>query len=164
MANPAACPAAARSRAARDRRRRFRRSFRRRLGRPVIPWASYRFSWEGTATPALPIDAKSAVENGENIVPSRVIVPPGGFPGFAQQTPSNQNAFARAAGRRGGRTTQRRRRSRAASAVPSRRRRRRAARAPRARRSSRGRAQRFVKGSAAAKRYMAKLRRMRRRK
>jgi hypothetical protein len=85
----------------------------------------------------------------------RIIVPPGGFAGFAQQTPATQRLFSQAAGRRGGQTTQRRRRrkAKAAAAMPRRRRRRSRARRP----------ARLVKGSAAAKRYMASIRRKRRR-
>jgi hypothetical protein len=82
------------------------------------------------------------------------IVPPGGFAGFAQQTPATQALFSRA-GRRGGLTTQRRRRRRVKAASSPRRRRKSTKR--------RGRA-RLVKGSAAAKRYMAKIRRKRRRR
>ena len=40
-----------------------------------------------------------------------LIVPPGGFAGFAQQTAATQQLFAKATGRKGGRTTQRRRRA-----------------------------------------------------
>jgi hypothetical protein len=86
----------------------------------------------------------------------RIVIPPGGFAGMAQQTPATQQAFAQVAGRRGGQTTQRRRRRKAkASAAPRRRRKS-------SGRRRRGRA-RLVKGSAAAKRYMAKIRRKRRR-
>jgi hypothetical protein len=104
----------------------------------------------------------------ENLIPIggqlvRIIVPPGGFAGFAQQTPATQRLFSQAAGRRGGQTTQRRRRrkAKAAAAMPRRRRRRSAAAAPRRRRTRRP--ARLVKGSAAAKRYMASIRRKRRR-
>jgi hypothetical protein len=89
----------------------------------------------------------------------RLLVPPGGFAGFAQQTPATQNLFQRA-GRIGGKTTQRRRRKKNGKNGP--------ARAKRARRAgvkrTSGRASRMTKGSAAAKRHMAKLRRMRKRK
>ena len=85
-----------------------------------------------------------------------VIVPPGGFVGFAQQTPATQALFQRA-GRIGGkRSAAKRRRKRKSSkkkAAPAARRRR--------RRSTK---RRLVKGSAAAKRYMARLRRMRKRR
>jgi len=86
----------------------------------------------------------------------RIVIPPGGFAGMAQQTPATQQAFAQVAGRRGGQTTQRRRRRKAKASA-----------APRRRRKSSGRRRRgrahLVKGSAAAKRYMAKIRRKRRR-
>lgn len=89
-----------------------------------------------------------------------LIVPPGGFPGFAQQTPATQRLF-QSAGRIGGRVTQARRRrkskaKRAKAAAPKR---RRGAGRVKARK---GRA-RLVKGSAAAKRYMASIRKKRRR-
>lgn len=89
-------------------------------------------------------------------VSAKLIVPPGGFAGFAQQTAATQELF-RAAGMKGGRTTQRRRRKAKAT------RKKRAVRATkkRTRRSSK-RPARLVKGSAAAKRYMAKIRRKRR--
>jgi len=91
----------------------------------------------------------------------RIIIPPGGFAGFAQQTPATQRLFSQAAGRRGGQTTQRRRRRKAKAAAPRRRRRAAASAAPRRRRARRP--ARLVKGSAAAKRYMASIRRKRRR-
>jgi hypothetical protein len=81
----------------------------------------------------------------------RLIVPPGGFAGMAQQTDATRALFARA-GRAGGRSTQRKRRRKA-----------KAAGATRKRRRSSKRPARLVKGSAAAKRYMAKIRRKRRR-
>jgi hypothetical protein len=83
-----------------------------------------------------------------------VIVPPGGFAGFAQQTPATQAMF-RAAGRRGGvksaRVRRRKRKSAARTTVS------------RKRRRTKSRPARLVKGSAAAKRYMAKIRRKRKR-
>ena len=83
----------------------------------------------------------------------RMIVPPGGFAGFAQQTDATKALFARA-GRKGGlRSAAKRRRKKAAKP-------RRASRG-RARATRRGKA-RLVKGSAAAKRYMARIRRKRR--
>jgi hypothetical protein len=85
-----------------------------------------------------------------------VVVPPGGFAGFAQQTPATQNLFQRA-GRIGGRTTQRRRRNGKRKAAKSARLRS----APR--RARRGKKARLTKGSPAARAYMAKLRRMRKR-
>lgn len=83
----------------------------------------------------------------------RIIVPPGGFAGIAQQTDATKMLFARATGRRGGRATQRKRR-RKAKATRS---------APKRRKRSGGKLARLVKGSAAAKRHMAKIRRKRRR-
>ena len=80
-----------------------------------------------------------------------LIVPPGGFAGNAQQTAATQQLFAKAVGAKGGRTTQRRRRKAKASK-------------PRARKKTRARARgkaRLVKGSAAAKRFMASIRRKR---
>lgn len=75
---------------------------------------------------------------------------------LGQSTPAMQWAFAKASGARGGRTTAKRRRKRAKATITPRR-----TKAKRAR--ARGGA-RMVKGSAAAKRYMAKIRKMRRRK
>lgn len=79
-------------------------------------------------------------------------VPPNGFFGFAQQTPAAQALYRRTTKSSGGR---RRKKKRAASV-------KRARRIPgkSARRSTRG-ASKFTKGSAAAKRHMAKLRKMR---
>lgn len=74
-----------------------------------------------------------------------IIVPPGGFAGFSQMTAASQRAlFPRATQRTATRSKRKR-------AKPARTVKRRAAR----------KAGRLVKGSAAAKRYMAKLRRMR---
>lgn len=85
----------------------------------------------------------------------RIVVPPGGFAGFAQQTAATQAMFQRA-GRLGGtRSATRRRRKKKTAAKTVRRRRR---------KSASGRSRRkLVKGSAAAKRYMARIRKMRRR-
>jgi hypothetical protein len=82
-----------------------------------------------------------------------IVVPPSGFAGNAQQTGATQLLFAKASGSRGGLTTQRRRRK-AKAAKP--RTRKTAKRAKRA-----GKKARLVKGSAAAKRYMASIRRKR---
>jgi hypothetical protein len=81
-----------------------------------------------------------------------IVVPPGGFAGFAQQTPATQALFQRA-GRPVRSSTRRKRRTKA----------KRAAAAPRkrTRRAKSKRPARLVKGSAAAKRYMAKIRRKR---
>lgn len=87
-----------------------------------------------------------------------IVVPPGGFAGHAQQTPATQQLFAKATGRKGGRATQRKRRAKAKAAP----RKRRASRAAAPRRAKRGKPARLVKGSAAAKRHMAKIRRKRR--
>lgn len=87
---------------------------------------------------------------------STLIVPPGGFPGFAQQTMATQAMFQRA-GRTGGlRSARKRRRKRGSTKTR--------ANVPRKRRAK-GRAKkaRLVKGSRAAKAYMAKIRRKRRR-
>ena len=81
----------------------------------------------------------------------KLIVPPGGFAGFAQQTPATQQMFARA-GRKGGKTTARRRRKKVKAAAPRKR---------KSVRKAKSKA-RLVKGSAAAKKYMASIRRKRR--
>ena len=86
-------------------------------------------------------------------------VPGIGYAGLGQQTAAAQQVFRQAMG--GARTTR-------SSSSSSRRKRpktvRRARRIPgkSARRATRGRSNRFTKGSAAAKRHMAKLRKMRR--
>lgn len=82
------------------------------------------------------------------------IIPIGGFAGFAQQTPAVQSLY-RGASRSGASRGGRRRRKKTASA-------------PRKRRAKRAggggrKLKRLKKGSAAAKRYMAKIRRMRKR-
>ena len=82
----------------------------------------------------------------------KLIVPPGGFASNAQQTGATQLLFAKASGARGGRTTQRRRRK-AKAAKPR--------AAKRAKRAKRANGSRLKKGSAAAKAYMAKIRRKR---
>ena len=91
-----------------------------------------------------------------------ILVPPGGFAGFAQQTPATQNLFTRA-GRIGGKTTQRRRRKKNGTAK-----RKRSSMTPYLKRArARGRVRkgaRLTKGSPAAKARMAKLRGMRKRK
>jgi len=86
--------------------------------------------------------------------PVSIVVPPGGFAGFAQQTAATQALFQRA-GRKGGKrsATKRRRKATAKRASAPKRKRR----AP----AKRGKA-RLVKGSAAAKRYMASIRKKRR--
>lgn len=73
--------------------------------------------------------------------------PPGGFAGFAQETPAQQAQFGKASNGGGG--TRRRSRKKKAKAA-----------APRRRKKSSGKAG-TGKGSAAMKRKMARLRRMR---
>lgn len=85
----------------------------------------------------------------------KITIPPGGFAGFAQQTPATQQLFQRAGKLGGQRSAAKRRRSKKkAAAAPARKRKTRARRA----------GAKLVKGSAAAKRHMARLRNMRRRK
>jgi len=92
---------------------------------------------------------------GAGVQPVSIVVPPGGFAGFAQQTPATQAMFQNA-GRLGGqRSAAKRRRKRKTTA-------KKAKRTTRARRASPKRKKaRLVKGSAAAKRYMASIRRKR---
>ncbi len=71
-------------------------------------------------------------------------------PGMAQQTVAVRAGISKAAGRRGGKTTQRRRKKKAAAAGG----------APKRKRSG-GKVKRLVKGSAAAKAWMAKIRKKR---
>jgi len=80
----------------------------------------------------------------------KIYIPPNGFLGQAQQTTANQLVGVRAA--RNGNGKRRKRRTAAAKRAPMRRK----------RSSSSKRPARLVKGSAAAKRYMAKIRRKRR--
>lgn len=104
------------------------------------------FSSGGGASTFIPILSGGRVRN--------IIVPPGGFAGFAQQTPATQALFQRA-GRKGGLRSARKRRSKAKTKTTRRKSvRKRAVRAKKAR---------LVKGSAAAKRYMASIRRKRKR-
>lgn len=70
---------------------------------------------------------------------------------FGQQTTAAQWALSKLSGSRGGRKTARRRKRKTAAA------------APRKRRAKKRAGARLVKGSAAAKRYMAKIRRKRKR-
>lgn len=83
-----------------------------------------------------------------------LIVPPGGFVAFGSQTPATQEMFRRA-GRLGGTRSaaKRRRTKKKRAAAPAARRRRRSTKRP----------ARLVKGSAAAKRYMASIRKRRKR-
>lgn len=80
-----------------------------------------------------------------------IVVPPGGFAGFAQQTAATQALFQRA-GRKGGLRSARKRRKTKAKTKRAKTTRR---------RTTRGKKARLVKGSAAAKRYMASIRRKR---
>ena len=82
-----------------------------------------------------------------------IVVPPGGFAGFAQQTAATQALFQRA-GRKGGlrSASKRRRKTSKKKAVRK-----------VARRTPKKSKQRLVKGSRAAKAYMAKIRRKRKR-
>lgn len=84
----------------------------------------------------------------------KVIVPPGGNAGFAQMTPASQRALRRGLGYTGrvSRGPKRRR----GTALKKR-------KTARVMRKAKRAASRLVKGSAAAKRYMAKIRRMRKR-
>lgn len=94
----------------------------------------------------------------ETSMPARKpIIPPGGFAGFAQQTPAVQTLLS---GRASGTVTRRRRKTRRKKKTAARRR----PAAKRTRRKTTRRAKKpayMVKGSAAAKRHMAKLRKMR---
>lgn len=85
-----------------------------------------------------------------------IVVPPGGFAGFAQMTQASQRALGGAGTRRSSSTRKRSKRSRKSSAARS--------KGPKRRRgpAKRGKS-RLVKGSAAAKQYMAKLRKLRKR-
>lgn len=84
------------------------------------------------------------------------IVPPGGFAGLNQQTPATQALFGNAV------RSKARRKKRKVSKTTRRKVRRRAAN-PRKKVARKKKPARLVKGSAAAKRHMAKLRRMRKR-
>jgi hypothetical protein len=116
---------------------------------------------------APPVDSPGSIPfasaGAGSIIPLRgnsmrsMIVPPGGFAGFAQQTPATQALFQRA-GRVGGKRSAAKRRKKRATAKRA---------APKrsrkvARRGVRAKKARLVKGSAAAKRYMASIRRKRR--
>ena len=83
----------------------------------------------------------------------RMIVPPGGFAGFSQMTPAVQALLGRSPGRP---TTRRKTRKKTTRKKTTRRSTRRT--------TAKKKPARLVKGSAAAKRHMAKLRRMRKKK
>lgn len=84
-------------------------------------------------------------------------VPPGGFAGFAQQTAATQQLFQRAGSLGGKRSAAKRRRKATRKTAKTTSRRRKGAGRVKARK---GKA-RLVKGSAAAKRYMASIRKKR---
>lgn len=111
-------------------------------GTGSVPLSPY-----GGGSISIPIIGSAPVPN--------IIIPPGGFIGFGQQTAATQALFQRA-GRIGGMRSaaKRRKRKKTASGKVSR-------RAPQRRRRSSARPARLVKGSAAAKRYMARIRRKR---
>lgn len=90
--------------------------------------------------------------------PRTIFVPPGGFLGFAQQTVATQ-ALVQGAGKTRRKAPTRRRRA-ATRKRPVKKRVRRSP-PPGKKRAAPKRRARLVKGSAAAKRHMAKLRRMR---
>jgi len=101
-------------------------------------------------------------------MPIKMFIPPGGFAGFAQQTQAVQTLIAKPAARRKSpvrrkKTTKRRAGTRARKATT---RRAPVKRAMGSKKRTTGASQkpaRMVKGSPAAKRHMAKLRKMRRR-
>lgn len=86
-----------------------------------------------------------------------MFVPPGGFAGFAQQSPAVQALVRRSPAKKRRKTV---RKKRPVKKRATRRKRRTTPARPR--RTARKKPARMVKGSAAAKRHMAKLRRMRR--
>ena len=83
-----------------------------------------------------------------------LFIPPGGFAGFAQQTAATQALLGN--GRRNGTAPKRRTRKKTAKRRPA------AAKKRAAPKRRAGGRARLVKGSAAAKRHMANLRKMRR--
>lgn len=87
------------------------------------------------------------VTEGGSYMSSGFYIPPGGFTGFAQMTPASKAALSRVGG---GRRRKKRRGKKAAKRTVR-----------RAARKVKRKVKRFAKGSAAAKRHMAKLRRMR---
>lgn len=82
----------------------------------------------------------------------KMIVPPGGFAGFSQMTQASQRALGARSNGNGNGTRRRKRRASTRSGS-----------AKRKRTTTKRKANRLVKGSAAAKRYMAKIRRKRKR-
>ena len=113
---------------------------------PINSPGSLPFTSPGAGSIVIPLQGNSM---------RSIVVPPGGFAGFAQQTAATQALFQRA-GRKGGKRSAAKRKKRATAkrAAPK----RRGAGRVKARK---GKA-RLVKGSAAAKRYMASIRRKRR--
>ena len=98
--------------------------------------------------------ASTAITVLENRQMRNLVIPPGGFVAFGSQTPATQALFQRA-GRMGGlRSASKRRRKTSKRKTTATRKRKTTARRKPAR---------LVKGSAAAKRYMASIRRKRRR-
>jgi hypothetical protein len=85
-----------------------------------------------------------------------IFIPPGGFVGFGSQTPATQAVLGPTT-RSSGAPGRRKRRKKTNVA------RRKSAPVRKRRRAVRGKASRMVKGSAAAKRHMARLRKMRKR-
>lgn len=81
----------------------------------------------------------------------KIVVPPGGFAGFSQMTQASQRALGSAVGRSNGTKTRRRRKSAKTKTARAK---------TRTRRSNKRRGK-LVKGSAAAKRFMANLRKRR---
>lgn len=90
-------------------------------------------------------------------MPKIKFVPPGGYAGFAQQTPAVQTLVSRPSTvtRKKSGSAPKRRKKRVAKKAPARKR--------AVRRARSGKPARLVKGSAAAKAHMAKLRKMRKR-
>jgi hypothetical protein len=109
---------------------------------PPLSDPFYGFTNEGAQS--LPQDPFYAPQYRGGGVPVMVPIPPGGYAGFAQQTPAAQRAM-RLVGAGGG---TRRRRKKKKKAAPK-------------RRARRAKGSKLKKGSAAAKAYMAKIRRMR---
>jgi hypothetical protein len=100
-----------------------------------------------------PERAQSGRETSEGDYFMGGFIPPGGMAGFSQMTGASRLALTR--GARGRSTGTRRRKRRAKKASPVRRKRK--------ARAAKGRRRKLVKGSAAAKRFMASIRRKRRR-
>jgi hypothetical protein len=104
------------------------------------------------APPAQPVIPATRTDTGQNFMGG--FIPPGGVMGFAQMSPASQLALTR--GARGTRRTTSRRRKKRSTRSKTRSTRK------RSKRASGSKKRKLVKGSAAAKRYMAKIRRKRR--